>query len=292
MSEAAKKDWRQPIVDYLCYGILPEDPRRRNDIRRRVPHFISYKDTLYRRSFKGVLLRCLGDEERKSSMYYASINGLAEAFNKTLCNLLNKVVTKSKRDWHERMEEALWAYRITYRTLTQATPCSLSFGVEVVLPLEHQIPFLRLNIQEGLIDEENVELRLAELKALDEKRLEAKKNLECYQVQLSRSFNKKVRLRCFQVGDQVLTVRRPIITSHKSRGKFTPKWDGPYAIQEEYLNGAYKLVDTHGVKIGPINGKFLKKLTLNICDAMGKTHLKEREFLQWNLDAKVLQAYN
>ncbi|XP_049399702.1 uncharacterized protein LOC125863722 [Solanum stenotomum] len=260
VSEATKDDWRKPIIDYMCYGILPENPRRRTDIRCRAPHFLYYKDTLYRRSFEGVLLRCLGEEEaiqalqephsgvcgshqsgpklhfhikrmgyywptmvndcldyarrcdacqfhanfihqspevlhptivswpfdasgldvvgplpkysgghlyilaatdyflkwveavalkevkkenvanfirRKSSMYHAAANGLAEAFNKTLCNLLKKVVSKSKRDWHERMEEALWAYRTTNRTPTQATPYSLAFEVEAVLPLEH-----------------------------------------------------------------------------------------------------------------------------------------------------------
>ncbi|XP_049350318.1 uncharacterized protein LOC125814915 [Solanum verrucosum] len=86
----------------------------------------------------------------KSSMYHVATNGLVEAFNKTLCNLLKKVVSKSKRDWHERMEEALWAYRTIYRTPTQATPYSLAFGVEAVLP---QIPSLRLAIQERLTEE-------------------------------------------------------------------------------------------------------------------------------------------
>jgi len=40
--------------------------------------------------------------------------------------------------------------------------------------------------------------------------------------------------------------------------KFTPKWDGPYVIHEVYLNGAYKVVDTEGVWVEPINGGFLK----------------------------------
>ncbi|XP_049394584.1 uncharacterized protein LOC125858841 [Solanum stenotomum] len=62
-SEAVKEEWRQPIIDYMCYGILPDDPRRRTDIRRRAPRFLYYKDTLYRRLFEGVLLRCLGEEE-------------------------------------------------------------------------------------------------------------------------------------------------------------------------------------------------------------------------------------
>ena len=125
-------------------------------------------------------------------MYNAPTNGLAKAFNKTLCNLLKKVVGKSKRDWHERVEEALWVYHTTYRTPTQATPYSLVYGVEAVLPLECQIPSLRIAIQEGLSNEDNVRLRLEELEAFDEKRLEAQQRLECYQARISRTFNKKV----------------------------------------------------------------------------------------------------
>ena len=192
-------------------------------------------------------------------MYHAPANGLAEAFNKTLCNLLKKVVAKSKRDWHDRLGEALWAYRTTYKTPTQSTPFALVYGVEAVLPLELQIPSLRIAIQEGLTEDENHKLRIAELEALDEKRLQAQQKLECYQARLSRAFNKKVRPRSFQVGDQVLAVRRPIIVSHKSGSKFTSKWDGPYVVREVYTNGAYMIVGADGVRIGPINGKFLKR---------------------------------
>ena len=139
-------------------------------------------------------------------MYNAPANGLAEAFNKTLCNFLKKVVERSKRDWHEKIGEALWAYRTTYRTPTQATLYSLVDGVEVVLPLERQIPSLRIAIQEGIINEENARLILEELEALDEKILEAQQHLECYQARLSRAFNKRVRPRSFQVGDLVLAM--------------------------------------------------------------------------------------
>ncbi|CAM8886700.1 unnamed protein product [Rhodiola kirilowii] len=198
-------------------------------------------------------------KQYKSLMYNAPANGLAEAFNKTLCNLLKKVVGKSKRDWHEKIGEALWAYRTTYKTLTQATPYALVYGVEAVLPLELQIPSMRIAIQEGLSSDKNDKLRLAELEALDEKRLQAQQSLQCYQARLSRAFNKKVRPRSFQKGDLVLAVRRPIITSHKTGSKFKEKWDGPYVVQEAYTNGAYKIMDQEGLRVRPINGKFLKR---------------------------------
>ena len=147
-----------------------------------------------------------GFKQHNSLMYKAPANGLAVAFNKTLCNLLKKVVGKSKRYWHERVEEALWAYCTTYQTPTQATPYSLVYRVEVVLPLKHQNPSLIIAIQESLSNEENVRLRLEELEALDEKRLKAQQRLEGYQAHISRTFNKKVCPRSFQVGDLVLAV--------------------------------------------------------------------------------------
>jgi hypothetical protein len=41
--------------------------------------------------------------------------------------------------------------------------------------------------------------------------------------------------------------------------KFLSKWDDSYAVQEFYTNGAYKIIDENGLRIGPINGKFLKR---------------------------------
>ncbi|XP_074277258.1 uncharacterized protein LOC141600898 [Silene latifolia] len=169
--------------------------------------------------------------QHKSSMYNAPANGLAEAFNKTLCNLLKKM----------------------------STPYALVYGVEEDLPLELEIPSLCMAVQMGLAEGENDKLRLAELEALDEKRLDAQQKLECYQARLSRAFNKKVRPRSFQVGDMVLAIRRPVIMPRKAGSKFTSKWDGPYVVQEVYTNDAYKIVDSEGVRVGPINAKFLKR---------------------------------
>ena len=91
------------------------------------------------------------------------------------------MVNHLKKDWHERMEEALCSYRTTYRALTQATQYLLVYGVEAILQLERQIPSLRIAIQESLTSANNVRLCLEKLEALDEKRLEAQQCLECYQ---------------------------------------------------------------------------------------------------------------
>jgi len=46
--------------------------------------------------------------------------------------------------------------------------------------------------------------------------------------------------------------------THKTGSKLAPKWEGPYVIREVYSNGTYKIANGQGVRVGPINGKFLK----------------------------------
>ena len=195
-----------------------------------------------------------------STAYYPPANGLAEAFNKTIGKLLKKFVSKSQRDWDEKLGECLWAYRTTVRTPTKATPYSLVYGAEAVLPLEIQIPSLRVALATEMTDDEQHILRLQELEALDDKRLQAQQQIELYHARISKAFNKKVRERIFKKGDLVLAVRRPMVTTHKKRGKFNPKWEGPFVIESVYSNGAYRLINHDGGKLMmPINGKFLKK---------------------------------
>ena len=111
-----------------------------------------------------------------------------------------------------------------------------------------------------MTEADNDRLCLQELEALDEKRLQAQQRIELYQARISRAFNKKVKQRVFQKGDLVLAVRRPMVMTHKTKGKFQPKWEGPFIVETVYSNGAYRLANQKGETLMmPINGKFLKK---------------------------------
>ena len=60
---------------------------------------------------------------------------------------MKKIIAKATetfKDWHEKLPFALHAYRTGVRISTQATPYSLIYGMEVVLPIEVEIPFLRV----------------------------------------------------------------------------------------------------------------------------------------------------
>jgi hypothetical protein len=87
------------------------------------------------------------------------------------------------------------------------TPFFLVYGCVVVLPLEIQIPSLRIALATKMTEADNDRLCLQELEALDEKQLQAQQRIELYQARISRAFNKKVKQRVIQKGDLVLAVR-------------------------------------------------------------------------------------
>lgn len=61
-------------------------------------------------------------------------NGQAEVTNKTLLTILKYTITAYGRDWHTQLYPALRAYCTSIRIPISATPYSLVYGIEVVLP--------------------------------------------------------------------------------------------------------------------------------------------------------------
>jgi len=76
----------------------------------------------------------------------------------------------------------------------KATLFSLVYGCEVVLSLEIQIPSLRVALTTEMTNGEKHRLRLQELEALDDKRLQAQQQIELYQARISRAFKSRSRL--------------------------------------------------------------------------------------------------
>lgn len=66
-----------------------------------------------------------------------------------------------------------------------------------MLPLEIEIPSLRLAVREELTQDEHKRLRLEELDVLDEVRLDAQQKLELYRAQMTRAYNKTAKVRTF-----------------------------------------------------------------------------------------------
>ncbi|KAI5443595.1 hypothetical protein KIW84_012297 [Lathyrus oleraceus] len=95
-------------------------------------------------------------------------------------------------------------YRTSVRTSTGATPFSLVYGMEAVLPVEVQIPSLRVLMDVKLQEAEWVRTRYEELSLIEEKRLATICHGQLYQQRMKCAFDRKVRPRVYHVGDMVL----------------------------------------------------------------------------------------
>jgi len=95
-----------------------------------------------------------------STAYNPTTNGLAEAFNKIIIKLLKKFLFK--RDWNEKLpNDGPNSYR-------QHT-FSLVHRCKAVIPLEIQISSLHIALATKMTEEDNDQLRLQKLEALDKK---------------------------------------------------------------------------------------------------------------------------
>ena len=86
---------------------------------------------------------------------------------KSFKSTLQRTITQSKNNWHIMLYPALWAYRTTVKTVMGFSPYQLVHGVELILPVECEIPSLKLAI-ELLPDTSPLEERLVHLEQLDE----------------------------------------------------------------------------------------------------------------------------
>ena len=87
----------------------------------------------------------LGIKNRYSTPTYPQGNGQAEAVNKVIVNGLKKRLDDTKGKWVEELPHVLWTYQTTSRRSIVETPFSMSYGAQVVIPLETGFPTLRIS---------------------------------------------------------------------------------------------------------------------------------------------------
>ena len=222
-----------------------------------VPHELISDRGAHFRGEVDTLVQEYGIQHHRSSSYRPQTNGAVEAANKNIKRILRKMVETS-RDWSEKLPFALWAYRTSFRTSTGATPYSLVYGMEAVLPVEIEMGSLRVELEHQISETEWAQSRYDQLSLLDERRLRETDHVQAYQRKMTRALRKKVKPRKFQKGDLVLKVLRGLIND--PRGKFRPNWSGPYVIRDLTQEGAAWLTDLDGNKFTePVNVDQLKR---------------------------------
>jgi hypothetical protein len=122
------------------------------------------------------------------------------------------------KNWHKELPSVLWALRTNVNRATRATPFSLVYGAEVVLPPEVYLKSARVA---HFNPEDQAEARELDANLLEERRNTVLSNMRKYQATLKKHYTKSVVQRELNIGDLVL--KKDIHT--KDKHKFSTPWE-------------------------------------------------------------------
>ena len=141
----------------------------------------------------------MGFHHENSTPYYPQTNGKVKAINKVLKTMMHRMVGDHKSSWHLTLFYALWDCRILIKTTTGLTPFQLVYGLEVVLPIECEIPLLKLavNLLPNTSTEEECFLYLTNL---GENKRDVSLANEAHKRRIKVQYDKTIQPRLFSEG--------------------------------------------------------------------------------------------
>jgi hypothetical protein len=79
-----------------------------------------------------------------STTYCPRGNGLPDSSNKSLVNIIKKLLQDNKNSWHNKLVNALWADKLTTKRSIGMSPYQLVYGMDVVFPTSLGVPVMKL----------------------------------------------------------------------------------------------------------------------------------------------------
>ena len=117
---ATRTNDAKTVAKFIKNNIFPRFGVPRVLISDGGSHFIE-------RSFEALLAK-YGVSHRVATPYHPQTSGQVEVSNRQIKSILEKTVSRSRKDWSSKLDDALWAYRTSYKASLRTTPNNLVYG--------------------------------------------------------------------------------------------------------------------------------------------------------------------
>ncbi|GKA89347.1 reverse transcriptase domain-containing protein [Tanacetum coccineum] len=218
--------------------------------------FISDRGTHFCNSQLEKALQRYGVTHKLSTTYHPQSNGQTKVTNRAIKRILERSVGYNLKGWSEKLNDALWPFRMACKTPTGCTPFRLVYGKACHLTVEIELKAhwaLKQCNMDSMLASESCLMQLNELAEL---RDGAYENTRIYKERTKKWHDSRLRGdKDFKVGDQVLLYNSRLKMYH---GKLKSKWSGPNIVKMVYPHGAIEITDRDGFSF-KVNGQQLKK---------------------------------
>ncbi|GKC16133.1 reverse transcriptase domain-containing protein, partial [Tanacetum coccineum] len=207
--------WEEPYLFKVCSDAqaIPTNDARVviTFLKKLFCHFgmpkalISDRGTHFCNKIMKRTMKRYGVNHHFSTSYHSQTSGQVENTNRALKRILEKTVKDNPAIWSRKLDDALWAFRIAYKTPTGTTPYKLIYGKNYHLPfeIEHRAYWALKNCNPDLIAAG--EKRMFQLHELDKLRHQVYENSLLYKARTKVWHDRKLRMRKeFKQGNKVL----------------------------------------------------------------------------------------
>ena len=195
-----------------------------------------------------------------SMAYYPQGNGLTDSSNKSLVNIIKKMLEANKKNWHQKLVNALWANRVSSKKSIGMSPFELVYGTDTLFPTSLSVSVMIL-LQEAGIEEDDIKRQINQMIHLQQTREEVSQNTFQVQEKIKKIYDRKTKEEKFKLEDVVL--RWDARNEEKwKHGKFDNLWKGTYKISAHQGQNAFLLKEMDGQEClgGLVNGRLLMQL--------------------------------
>jgi hypothetical protein len=165
-------------------------------------------------------------------------NGLVERANGIIIiGIMKSIFNLPKGKWPDDLVKVVWNHNTVVSRSTGFTLFKLLFGDEAITSEEARTGSIRTLVL--VEDEDTCKVSKDSIEGI---RLQAIDHINKYQVETTKWWERKIRLKNIKLGHLVL--RR--IANPETVGKLQLKWEGPFLVVSSSRPGSYRLRDMDG----------------------------------------------